>query len=139
MMEKKVIVKKIKQYILGVISNIMFFLVLFGYFATLCLISYVSFFPILFIFNFYFWIGHNLFLKYVLRRKWSDCTKDNFLSIKYIFTPLLIMEMLAMLCYYNETKNVISSMVEGNEVELLIPFIISFFFVKPKISKSIDE
>ena len=115
MMEKKVIVKKIKQYILGVISNIMFF------------------------FNFYFWIGHNLFLKYVLRRKWSDCTKDNFLSIKYIFTPLLIMEMLAMLCYYNETKNVIPSMVEGNEVELLIPFIISFFFVKPKISKSIDE
>ena len=49
------------------------------------------------------------------------------------------MEMLAMLCYYNETKNVIPSMVEGNEVELLIPFIISFFFVKPKISKSIDE
>ncbi len=127
-MEKKVIVKKIKQYIIGGISNVMTLFVFYGYLITLCLIFYVPFFPILFICNFYFWIGHNLFLKYVLKRKWSDCIRDDFLSIKYIFTPLLIMEILVWLYYYPLTKGLIPAMIEGNETDLLIPLLVVFFY-----------
>ena len=44
----------------------------------------LPFFPVLFLFNFCFWFGHPIFLRYVLKRKWFECTKDYYLKIKYI-------------------------------------------------------
>lgn len=63
----------------------------------------VPFFPILFLFHFLFWVGHPLFVKYVLKIKWLDCTKDDFLSLKYILIPCIILEILVLLYYPHET------------------------------------
>ena len=56
---------------------------------------------VLFLFDFCFWVGYPLFMEYVLKRKWFECTKEDYLALKYILTPWLIMEVIVMIYYYN--------------------------------------
>ncbi len=71
--------------------------------------AYVPFFPVLFVFDICFWVGHPLFLYYVLQKKWSVCIHDDKLRLQYITIPWLIMELLVMFCYPSETIIVIKS------------------------------
>ena len=71
--------------------------------------AYVSFFPVLFVFDICFWIGHPLFVRFALKKRWFECIKDYYLSLKYITIPWLVMELLVMLCYPHETMMIIKS------------------------------
>ena len=72
----------------------------------------VPFFPILFLFNLCFWVGHPLFLRYILKRKWFECTKDYYLKIRYIMLPWLIMELMVLLYYHKATYLIIKTIIE---------------------------
>lgn len=71
------------------------------------------FFPILFLFNFCFWIGHPLFLRYILKRKWFECTKNFYLKMKYILLPWLVMGTTLILWYYDETLKALQQLAES--------------------------
>ena len=74
----------------------------------------VPLFPILFLFDFCFLIGYPLFLRYVLKRKWFECTKDDYLCIRYIMLPLIIMELAVLLYYPHETIIAIDFLADSN-------------------------
>ena len=74
----------------------------------------VPFFPVLFLFNLCFWIGYPLFVKYVLKKKWFECTKDYYLKIKYILLPWLIMGFIVLLYYHKATFFIITTIMEDN-------------------------
>ena len=80
-----------------------------------CLHFILPFFPVLFLFDFCFWLGHPLFLKYVLKRKWFECTKNFYLKIKYILLPCLIMELMVLLYYHKATLFVIKTIMENGD------------------------
>ena len=65
--------------------------------------------PILWLFQLCFWIGHPLFVRFALKKRWFECIKDYYLSLKYITIPWLVMELLVMLCYPHETMMIIKS------------------------------
>lgn len=113
-MEKEVIIEKIEKITLRVVSDIVFLLNLFGLFTVLALHKIVPFFPVLFLFDFCFIFGYPLFLRYVLKRKWSECTKDEYLKIKYIMLPYLIMELAVLIYYPQETGLAFDLLSEGN-------------------------
>jgi len=69
----------------------------------------VPFFSFLALFDFCFCFGYPLFLRYILKKKWFDCTKDDYLEIKYILFPWLIMEVLVMLYYRVEFLSVLQN------------------------------
>ena len=75
----------------------------------------LPFFPVLFLFNFCFWFVHPLFLRYVLKKKWFECTKDYYLKIKYILLPWLIMGFVVLLYYHEATLYVIKTIIEGTD------------------------
>ena len=103
-MEKKVMMRKGKNVVLEIISDVIFVLCLFGLFIILAFHKMMSFFPVLFLFDFCFVIGHPLFIRYISKRKWFDeCTKDNYLKIRYILLPWLVMELILILCCPHET------------------------------------
>ena len=66
----------------------------------------VPFFPVLFLFDFCFIVGHPLFVKYISKKKWYECTKDDYLALRYILLPSLFLEILTLcvviICYPNE-------------------------------------
>ena len=74
----------------------------------------LPFFPVLFMFNFCFWIGHPMFLRYVLKKKWFECTKDHYLKIKYILLPWLIMGLMVLLYYHKATYFIITTIMENS-------------------------
>jgi hypothetical protein len=112
-MEKEVILKKIKELSLKAITYVICLFILCGLMIILVFHKFGPFFPILFLFDFCFWFGHPLFLRYVLKRKWFECTKDYYLKIKYILLPWLIMELLVLLYYHNETWFVLQKIAES--------------------------
>ena len=73
----------------------------------------VPFFPVLFLFDFCFIVGYPLFLRFVLKKKWFDCTKDNYLNIKYILLPWFVMELSLLLYYHNETWLALQKIAES--------------------------
>ena len=101
-MEKKDIIIWLKKILLKIAYWIVSLCIFFNAMIILNLHFIVPFFPVLFLFNFCFWVGHPLFMRYVLKLKWFDCTKDNYLSLKYILIPSLIMELIVIIYYYNE-------------------------------------
>ena len=74
-----------------------------GIIVILGLHAYVSFFPVLFLFDFCLLIGYPLFLRFVLKKRWFDCHTTKILTLKYIIIPWAIMESLVMLYYPKET------------------------------------
>ena len=89
--------------------------VLFGLFTILAFHVIVPFFPILFLFDFCFLVGYPLFLRYVLKRKWFvECIKDEYLKIKYILLPYVIMEVIVLLYYHKATYFIIKTVMENS-------------------------
>ena len=74
----------------------------------------LPFFPVLFLFDVCFWFGHPLFLRYVLKKKWFECTKDYYLKIKYIMLPWLIMGLIVLLYYHKATLFIIKTIMENS-------------------------
>ena len=64
--------------------------------------KFIPFFPILFLFDFFTLIGYPLFLRFILKKRWFDCAKDEYLKLKYLFIPYIILEILVMLYYPNQ-------------------------------------
>ena len=73
----------------------------------------VPFFPVLFLFDFCFIFGYPMFLRFVLKKKWFDCTKDNYLKIKYILLPWFVMELSLLMYYPNETWLALQKIAES--------------------------
>lgn len=112
-MGKKDIKKIIIKTSFKMTGFIFFIFIYYGLLIIVELHKIVPFFPILFLFHFLFWVGHPLFVKYVLKRKWFECTKDDFLSLKYILIPCIILELLVLLYYPHETYLTIQQMAKG--------------------------
>ena len=102
-----------KKLALKIISDVVFLLYLFGLFTILVFHKILPFFPILFLFDFSLLIGYPLFLKFVLKKKWFDCTKNDYLLLKYILIPCIILELLVLLYYPHETYLAIQQMAKG--------------------------
>ena len=113
-MEKEVMIRKAKNLVLKIISDVISILCLFGLFTILEFHKAMPFFPVLFLFDFCFVIGYPLFLRYILKRKWFECTKDDYLELKYIFLPWLIMEGIVMIYYYPIIRLAIDAFMESN-------------------------
>lgn len=112
-MEKEVI-NRAKELVLKVITNVICVFILCGFMIILIFHRIAPFFPILFLFDFCFWFGHPLFLRYVLKMKWFECTKDYYLKIKYILLPCLIMELVVLLYYHKATYFIIKTVMENS-------------------------
>ena len=104
----------IKKFLLKMINCTSFVLILFNAYIILRLHITVPFFPVLFLFDFLLVVGYPLFLRYVLKRKWFECTKDDYLCIRYIMLPCLIMELAVLLCYPHETIMAIDFFAESD-------------------------
>ena len=114
-MEEDSIVRKAKSLALKIVSDVIFLLCLFSLFTILAFHVIVPFFPVLFLFDFCFLVGYPLFLRYVLKRKWFvECIKDEYLKIKYILAPYVIMEMIVLLYYHKATYFIIKTVMENN-------------------------
>ena len=105
--------KDIKNTFWKIISHIFFIYICLGGIVIIELHSVVSFSPVLFLFDFCFVGGYPLFLRYVLKLKWFECTKDEYLKIKYILLPWLIMELIVLLYYHKETWLAFQKIVES--------------------------
>lgn len=108
-------VKMIKGWIFKTIDIVVCEFILCGLMIILLYHKFAPFFPVLFLFDFCFWLGHPLFLKYVLKRKWFECTKNFYLKIKYILLPCLIMELMVLLYYHKATLFVIKTIMENGD------------------------
>lgn len=113
-MEKDAIMKRIKEITLEVITNVICVLILCGLMIILVFHKIVPLFPVLFLFDFCFVIGYPLFLRFVLKKKWFECTKDNYTKIKYILFPWLIMELIVLLYYHKATYFIIKTVMENS-------------------------
>ena len=113
-MEKRDITKKTKYWMLQIISDISFLLCLFGLMIILIFHITGPFFPVLFLFDFCFVVGYPMFLRYMLKKKWFECTKDEYLKIKYILLPWLIMELIVLLYYHKATLFIINTVMENS-------------------------
>ena len=114
-MEKEVMARKAKYSVLRIISDGIFLFCLFGLFTILAFHVIVPFFPILFVFDFCFLVGYPLFLRYVLKRKWFvECIKDEYLKIKYILLPYVIMEVIVLLYYHKATYFIITTIIKNS-------------------------
>lgn len=113
-MERNNIKEIIKQVILKIISNFLCFLILFGQLIIIILHITVPFFPVLFLFDLFFWAGYYIFLESVLKKEWSECIKDEYLKIKYLLLPSLIMELVVLLYYHKATFFIINGIIESN-------------------------
>ena len=112
-MERSVIILKSKKVIWSILSYAIITLISFGLLLIYLYHLIITFFPVLVLFDFSLLIGYPLFLRFVLKRKWFDCTKNDYLLLKYILIPWLILELLVMLYYPNETWLILQQIVKG--------------------------
>ena len=113
-MDKEVI-SRTKKLVLEAITNVICVFILCGFMIILIFHKIGPFFPVLFLFDFCFWFGHPLFLRYVLKKKWFECTKDYYLKIKYILLPCIIMELIVLLYYHKTTLFIIKTIMENSD------------------------
>lgn len=112
-MEKKDI--KSKTIFLNLIDLVINLFAGIGFILICNLHFIIPFFPVLFLFDFCFWFGHPLFLRYMLKKKWFECTKKLYLKIKYILLPWLIMELIVLLYYHKATLFIIKTVMENSD------------------------
>ena len=113
-MEKKAIIYRINKVVWSVLNYALITLIYFGLLLIYLLHNIITFFPILCLFDVCLVVGYPLFLKYVLKRKWFECTKDDYLELKYISIPWLIMELIVLLYYHKATYFIIKTVMENN-------------------------
>ena len=114
-MEKKAIIYRINKVVWSVLNYALITLIYFGLLLIYLLHNIITFFPILFLFDFCFLVGYPLFLRYVLKRKWFvECIKDEYLKIKYILLPYVIMEVIVLLYYHKATYFIIKTVMENS-------------------------
>lgn len=113
-MEKKDIIKRVKELSLKAITNVICVFILCGLMIILVFHKIGPFFPVLFLFDFCFWFGYPLFLRYVLKKKWFECTKNFYHKIKYILLPWLIMEVIVLLYYHKATYFIITTIIKNS-------------------------
>ena len=114
-MEKEDIIKDINELTLKTINAILSIFYIFALFIILLYHKFAPFFPVLFLFDFCFLIGYPLFLRYVLKKKWFECTKDMCLKMKYILLPCVMMELMVLLYYHKATLFVIKTIMENGD------------------------
>lgn len=114
-MEKMVIIEKTKKLILETAHAAAILFYAFALFVILVFHTVVPFFPVLFLFDFCSIIGYPLFLRYVLKRRWFECTKDKYTKIKYILLPNILMEIAVLLYYHRLAFHVINIAMGSNE------------------------
>ncbi len=114
-MEKKIQIEKIKISILKVINIVLTVLTAIGAFIvmTLHFDENVSFFPILFLFDLYFFYGDKLFLEKVIKIKWSERADNEATLLKYIALPIIFIEAFVILYYHEYTFPIIKEMAEN--------------------------
>ena len=112
-MEKKTVIERTKELALEAITNIICVFIACGLMMILIFHKIVPFFPVLFLFDFCFIVGYPLFLRFVLKKKWFECTKNSYLKIKYILLPWLIMELIVLLYYHKATFFIIKTIMES--------------------------
>lgn len=113
-MEKKAIIYRINKIVWSVLNYALITLIYFGLLLIYLLHNIITFSPILFLFDFCLVVGYPLFLKYVLKRKWFECTKDDYLELKYISIPWLIMELIVLLYYNKATYFIITTIINNS-------------------------
>ena len=113
-MEKEVIIKRIKGLALELITNIVCVFIICGLFIIFVFHVTGPFFLVLFLFDFCFVVGHPMFLRYVLKKKWFECTKNFYLNMKYILLPCLMMELFVLLYYHKATLFIINTVMENS-------------------------
>ena len=104
--------RKVKKIFLKILFNAIFVFIYMGLLVIYLLHRVIPFFPVLFLFDFLLVVGHPLFLRYILKRKWFECTKDYYLKIRYIMLPWLIMELMVLLYYHKATYLIIKTIIE---------------------------
>ena len=114
-MEKKILIENLKTLILETINGI---LAIFTAAGTIIIMSLhfvidISFFPILFLFDFYLFYGQRLFLEKVYKIKWEERTKNEANILKYIALPLLLAESFVILYYHEYSFPIIKEMTEN--------------------------
>ncbi len=114
-MEKGAIIKEINDLTLKTINAILSIFYIFGLFAILAFHKIVPFFPVLFLFDFCGLVGYPLFLRYTIKKKWFECTKDIYLKIKYILLPYVMMELIVLLYYHKITYFIIKTAMENSD------------------------
>lgn len=112
-MEKEDI-KRINELALKAIDTIICLFILCGLMIILVFHKIGPFFPVLFMFDLCLIVGYPLFLRYVLKKKWFECTKNFYLKIKYILLPWLIMELIVLLYYHKATLFIIKTIMENS-------------------------
>ena len=112
-MEKENEKEIVKIKIFRCIDLILNILIAFGLFTILAFHKIVPFFPILFLFDFCLVVGYPLFLRFVLKKKWFECTKDEYLKVKYILLPYVMMEGIVLLYYHKITFFIIKTILES--------------------------
>lgn len=105
--------KKRKNILWKVVGYIIFAYICLGGIIIFEIHKYVPFFPILFLFDFFFVMGYPLFLHFVLKEKWFECTKDSYAKVKYILFPWFVMETCVMIYYYNPVLSVLQKISEN--------------------------
>lgn len=111
-MEKKAVIAGVQKILLKVLNYSVITIILLNAMIILIFHTIVPFFPILFLFNFCFWIGHPLFVEYILKKKWFVCVKDDYLFLKYILIPSLLIETIVMLYYHELAAFIINAFME---------------------------
>ena len=114
-MEKEVVIKRIKEYVLKMVDTIVCIFILCGLMIILLFHKICPFFPVLFLFDFCFIIGYPLFLHSVLKKKWFECTKNYYLKIRYILLPYVMMELIVLLYYHKATLFIIKTIMENSD------------------------
>ena len=105
--------EKVKNIFWKTISYIFFTFICLEGIIIIEIHKIVPFFPVLFLFDFCFIVGYPMFLRFVLKKKWFDCTKDNYLNIKYILLPWFVMELSLLMYYPNETWLALQKIAES--------------------------
>lgn len=114
-MEKNVIFEKNKIPTLETINGILAILTATGAIIIMSLhfVIDISFFPILFLFDFYLFYGQRLFLEKVCKIKWKERTKNEANILKYVALPLLLAESFVILYYHEYSFPIMKEMAEN--------------------------
>lgn len=106
--------EKIQEQLLKILFFVLMLIVYFELLVIYFIHRLVSFFPTLFLFDFCLLVGYPLFLRFILKKTWRECSINNYLKMKYILLPWLFMSGAILLYYHNETIAIINSVAEGN-------------------------
>ena len=111
-MEKKTIITWINKIFWSIIFWVLAIIIYLWLLIIYQFHKLVPFFPILFLFDFCFWLGNPLFVKYVLKKRWYEYTKGDYLKVKRILIPWLIMEIMITIYYYPKLELAINAFIE---------------------------